>query len=707
MPLEEAIILQRIKKIISDDLKNQDHTDKLEKVIFEIILNSVKDMVYLMRVEEGDKFRYIYANGEAVKHAQLSDSNLGQTLQEVLEPNLAKKLQNHYEEVVRRNEPLTFQSSTLIDGVELNAESILTPIMDNEGKCRFVVSVTRNNTETVLEKRRLVESQQRYRSLVEHNMDGILTLTENGIILQSNPSNYSIMGYTERELKFLKFTDFLSTEDVRVFESLLENTLNGVNKDNINCQIIHKSGQTIFTQMKLVPIIIHDQITGVYCIVRDISEQVRNDEVIRYIAFHDQLTGLPNRSSLKEDIQEIVKNASLNKESFSLMYIDLDRFKFLNDTMGHNNGDLLLKEVAKRLTTLGSDKKTNVYRQGGDEFILIILNTTPVETREIAEKVIKLFHIPFLLQNQEFYVTSSLGISIFPANGMDGESLIKNADTALYQVKERGRGNYQFYLDDMQKGDSRTMLIETCLRKAIEKKELVLYYQPQVDLQTMEVTSFEALIRWDCKLLGFLEPSAFIPLAEETGLIHSIGEWVIEEVSKKLKAWKEKGITDVTIALNLSAKQFQQPNLVEIIKNAIEKNNLHPGQLEVEITEGAMQDTKETVTILNRLQGLGVQIAVDDFGTGYSSLSYLKQFPINTLKIDRSFVEDVLTDQKNAAITTTIIHLAQSLGLNVIAEGVELVEQADFLRRMECKKAQGYLFSRPLTEKQIEDTYFN
>jgi diguanylate cyclase (GGDEF)-like protein/PAS domain S-box-containing protein len=697
--------MRRIMPLLDEGDWNKDYVDKMEKIINEIILSAVKDMVYLMKVEPDGTFRYIYANKEAFKNANISEASMGLTLQDVLPSETASHLQLKYEEAVRRKSPLTFQDSVTINDAEIFGESILTPIVDEEGQCRFVVSVTRDITETVNEKLRLIESRQRYQSLMDHNMDGVCSLNKSGVILQANPSTYSITGYTERELKHLQLTDLLIMDHVRLVEGALVSTLDGNTKDNITCQMIHKSGETIYVQLKMIPIVVNQEIIGVYSIIRDITEQVRNDEVMKFIAYHDHLTGLPNRSLLKEEIHEFVRKAELNSEKFALMYLDLDRFKFLNDSMGHNVGDLLLKEVALRLTSLGKHNNTTVYRQGGDEFVIIAKETNRCKSENVAEKVLELFNIPFLLSSQEFYVTPSVGISMYPNDGQDGETLIKNAHTALYQVKERGRGHFQFYSNDMQSGGSQSMLLETCLRRAIEKDELILYFQPQIDLYTGEINSFEALLRWNCGLLGFVSPADFIPLAEETGLIVPIGEWVIEEVCRQLSEWNKKGYTDVIVAVNLSARQFQQPNLVGLIKESLEKNHINPSQLEIEITEGAMQDTKETILILHRLKDIGVQISVDDFGTGYSSLSYLKRFPLNTLKIDQSFVRDVLTDNKDAAITTTIIHLAQSLGFNVIAEGVELDEQAEFLRRMDCQKAQGFLFSKPKPAGQIELEY--
>ncbi|WP_456275686.1 sensor domain-containing protein [Bacillus sp. AK128] len=686
------------------DIKDRDYSNRMAQIINEIILNVVSDLVYLMKVENGSIFRYVYANKAAFKRANITEDSMGLSIHEVIPTDFANHLQKYYEKAVKYGQPLVFQDTVKIDGEEVYSESILTPIYDDEGQCRYVVSVTRDITDKMKEQFRLLESQQRYKSLMDHNMDAVFSVNESRVILNANPSTYSITGYTEKELQHLLLTSLVVHEYVKKIDQLFYDTLEGKTKDNITCQMIHKSGNIIDVHLKMIPIVVNVEIKGVYIIMRDITEQIRSNEVMKFITYHDHLTGLPNRSSLKEDIHNVVLNSKKHKQVFGLMYLDLDRFKFLNDSMGHYVGDLLLKEVAQRLSSLQSTTIT-VYRQGGDEFILIIEDTNRCQTHKIAEQVLSLFQVPFLLTSQEFYVTPSVGISMYPHDGQDEETLIKSADTALYRVKERGRGHFQFYSNDMQKDDSQTMLLETCLRRAIEKDELLLYYQPQVDLFTGEVYSYEALLRWDCGLLGFVSPADFIPLAEETGLIIPIGEWVITEVCDQLRKWRSKGYTNISVAINLSARQFQQPNIVEYIKNAIQINDINPSQLEIEITEGAMQDTKETIKILNRLKEIGVQISVDDFGTGYSSLSYLKRFPLNTLKIDQSFVRDVLTDEKDAAITKTIIHMAHSLGFNVVAEGVELEEQAELLRIMECEKGQGYLFSKPIPASQIEQEF--
>jgi diguanylate cyclase (GGDEF)-like protein len=426
--------------------------------------------------------------------------------------------------------------------------------------------------------------------------------------------------------------------------------------------------------------------------------------MITYMAYHDQLTGLPNRSSLKKELDNAVAEAIELDQEFALMFIDLDRFKFFNDSMGHVAGDHLLKEVGRRLSSI-SQRGYKVFRQGGDEFIIIVPNSSREHSEAFAEKLNRMFEKPFILEKKEFFITASIGISLFPTDGNDVDTLVKNADTALYRAKELGRALYQFYSTDLQKQSSHLMHIETGLRRAIEKNELEIYYQPQLDLSSGKVTSFEALLRWNHPTLGFVSPAEFIPIAEDTGLILSIGEWLVHTVCQNLKRWKESGYGTVSVGINLSPKQFQQPELVNMIQRNIEENQIYPGSLEIELTEGAMLDPKKTMLTLAKLKEIGVRIAVDDFGTGYSSLSYIKKLPIDTLKIDKSFVKDVLRDEKDAAITTTIIHLAQSLGLSVIAEGVEEEQQVEFFKIMGCHKVQGYFFSKPIPEDELIEHY--
>jgi diguanylate cyclase (GGDEF)-like protein/PAS domain S-box-containing protein len=678
---------------------------RMAEMIFNIILKHIQDLIYVMKVEDSKVFRYVFVNEIALKHAKMPKDYIGKTLQDVLPIETAIHIQEKYELVISERSVITYQDQlTLPDGRTVYGESILTPVFNENGIIEYVVSVTRDVTKSVYEKNKLIESQQRYKSLMDHNMDAVFSLDRNGIFQHANPSTFQLLGYSETDLLKTSIFSLVSKCDKENFHQMFFRAVEGSTKESLVCHLIHKDGRNIKVQFKTVPIFVNDAIIGIYGIVRDITEQSRAEEMIKYMAYHDYLTGLPNRSSLKKRLNEAIKEAKISQEIFAVMFIDLDRFKFINDSMGHNIGDQLLKEVAERLTAVFEEDC--VFRQGGDEFIILLRNCNRKIAAKFAEKIIRAFQVPFQIEHQEFYMTTSIGISLFPNDGEDDETLIKNADNALYRVKEKGKGNYQFYSEDMLKATPHLLLIETGLRKAAERNELQVCYQPQVSMDSGAIHSFEALLRWNSPLLGCISPSQFIPLAEETGLIIPIGEWVIESVCEQIKLWEKQGYSEISVAVNLSAKQFHQANLAEVIHQKLKKYDVQPNKLEIEVTEGAMRDTKETLFILDRLKEIGVRISIDDFGTGYSSLSYLKRFPIDALKIDQSFVKDILIDKKDAAIIKTIIHLAESLGMDVIAEGVENEEQAVFLQHAGCHKAQGFYFGKPVPAEEVERLYF-
>lgn len=550
----------------------------------------------------------------------------------------------------------------------------------------------------------MIESEQRYRSLIDHNLDAVFSIDLKGKILDVNPAAQSLTGYTIKQLKTKKISSLICDADLPSFSSILDETLIGNAMESIDCRFMHRKGQHLTIHLKTIPIVIHSEIKGMYVILRDLTEQAKSTELIKYMAFHDQLTGLRNRRALLEQLDDLVNRKKKSNDEFALLFIDIDRFKYLNDTLGHIVGDQILKQVAERLVEIQKDNCT-VFRQGGDEFIIVLEDTDRQRAGEFAQKVLCRFMDSFYFNSQEYYITPSIGISLYPNDGRDSESLIKNADEALYSVKEKGKAHYQFYRADMQSTGINILALEAHLRKAIEREELELYYQPQIHLFTNEINSFEALLRWNSKELGLVSPAEFIPLAEDTGLIIPIGNWVINRACRQIKEWIDKTGKPIRVAVNISPKQFLQLDLVRIIKNAIEQYEILPSLLEIEITEGAMQDTKETIPILKKLKDLGITISVDDFGTGYSSLSYLKQFPIDVLKIDQSFIRDIKLNDKDAAIITTIIHLGKSLGMEVVAEGVEEQSQVDFLIAADCEKAQGFYFARPLKAQEAKEKF--
>jgi diguanylate cyclase (GGDEF)-like protein len=420
------------------------------------------------------------------------------------------------------------------------------------------------------------------------------------------------------------------------------------------------------------------------------------------MAYYDALTGLPNRVLLQDRLRQAMIEADRHERLVALLFIDLDRFKNINDTLGHEMGDLLLKKVAQRLLSCVRPGDT-VARPGGDEFMVVLADVAHVDdVSRVTQKVIDVFSPPFEIGGRELFVTSSIGATLYPFDDRDVDALYRNADAAMYHAKDEGRNNFQFYSAEMNDQSLKRLSMETALRRALDRDEFRLYYQPQIDIMTGRIIGAEALIRWQHPEWGLVPPLEFIPLAEETGLIVPIGEWVLRTACAEARAWQDAGLPPVRVAVNLSARQFRQQDLFDVITTALQHGGLEPKWLEVEVTESmVMRDVNRTIDILHGLERMGVSVAIDDFGSGYSSLSYLRRLPIAVIKIDRSFIEHIPGNPDDAAIATAIIALAKSLQLTVVAEGVETQEQLDFLRHHGCGTAQGYYFARPLPAEEF------
>ncbi|TMH75890.1 MAG: EAL domain-containing protein [Betaproteobacteria bacterium] len=426
------------------------------------------------------------------------------------------------------------------------------------------------------------------------------------------------------------------------------------------------------------------------------------EDQLRFIATHDSLTDLPNRSLFNERLRHALHQGTRYTRGIAVMFIDMDRFKVVNDSLGHSAGDRLLQDSAKRLAECLRESDT-VARLGGDEFVVMIENfTAPKDAIAVAQKALASLAKPFFVDGQEFLMSASIGISTFPDDGKDAETLLKNADIAMYRAKDQGRNNYQFYSAQMNKHTFERLAMESSLRRAVERSEFQLHYQPKLDLRTGAIAGVEALVRWQHPDWGMVSPAQFIPLAEETGLIVQIGEWVLRAACEQNKRWRDQGIPPLRVAVNLSARQFAQKTLLSDIAKTIAQSGLTPDCIELEITESLVMTNPEHATeTLHKLKTMGISLSIDDFGTGYSSLAYLKRFPIDCIKIDRSFIKDIPTEADDMAITRGVIALGHSLRLKVVAEGVETVEQQDFLRSNDCDEMQGYLFSKPLPAEEV------
>ncbi|MHB8172524.1 MAG: EAL domain-containing protein [Thermincolia bacterium] len=564
-----------------------------------------------------------------------------------------------------------------------------------------------------LEERRLAEQaiweeKERVQVTLYSIGDAVITTDSSGIVEFLNPVAQDLTGWSNENAKGKPLLDVFNIinettnlpVDNPVEKCLREGRIVGLANHTV---LIHRDGHRFAIEDSAAPIKnMEGQIIGAVMVFHDVSDKRNLLKQMIHQAHHDPLTNLPNRILFYDRLNLELAHTQRNKEMLGVMFLDLDRFKVVNDTLGHAMGDELLKGVARRLTKCLRDSDT-VSRLGGDEFTILVPGLNNEEDiAKIAHKILKTLQQPWLLGGQEFYITTSIGIALYPNDGEDAGTLLKHADTAMYRAKEQGRNSYQLYTPAMNTKILERLALENNLRHALSRKEFIVFYQPQVNTQIGKIIGMEALVRWqhEDKLIS---PSEFIPLAEDTGLIIPIGEWVLYTACAQNKAWQEAGYPPVRITVNLSARQFQQLNLTSSIAEILNETALDPHWLELEITESvAMQDVDLTIKVLNELREMGIHIAIDDFGTGYSSLNYLKRFPIQTLKIDKSFVQDIHTNPDDAAIVSTIIVLAHNLKLKVIAEGVETVEQLYFLKQRQCFEMQGYLFSRPVPAKDFE-----
>jgi diguanylate cyclase (GGDEF)-like protein len=432
-------------------------------------------------------------------------------------------------------------------------------------------------------------------------------------------------------------------------------------------------------------------------------QRKRAEETLQHQAHYDWLTDLPNRIMFHDRLTLAVAHAERQRKMLAVLFVDLDRFKTIVDTLGHAVGDQVLRGVAERLSSVLSDSDT-LARLGGDEFVVLLPDVGRADrAAKLAQQMLEVLKEPFHFGNNELHITTSIGISLYPYDGEDADALLKNSDTALYRAKEQGRNNYQLYTPAMNARAFERLAMENSLRRALDKEEFLLHYQPIIDMASGQIVGMEALVRWQHPDLGLVFPAEFISLAEETGLIVPLGEWVLRKACAQSQAWQKAGLPPLMLSVNLSARQFQHHDLVDIISRVLKETELNPRCLELEITETiAMQNADYTIVLLRELKDRGINISLDDFGTGYSSLSYLKKFPISTLKIDQSFVRDIDSDPSDAAIANAIIVLAHSLNLIVVAEGVETIEQLKFLKQSHCDKLQGYLFSGPVNEPAFE-----
>ena len=557
----------------------------------------------------------------------------------------------------------------------------------------------------------LRESEERHRTVLESAPDPVVVYDIDGTVTYLNPAFTRVFGWALSESGGQNI-DFVPVEYLpdaqRIFRRLKGGeTISGIEtcrltKDGKKMQV-SISGAGFFDSQAILQ--------GSVITIQDITERKKTEEEIKFIAFHDVLTGLPNRKSfymrLEDQLfpphnQSDVERRRVGGSKQALLFLDLDKFKYVNDTLGHDVGDSLLKVVATRIKDCVR-KSDDVFRLSGDEFTILLNDfTDDVDVVKVAEKIREAVARPYHIKDHEIYITISIGISVYPDDGEDVESLVKNADMAMYAAKEEQQG-YRFFTEEMNQKALERMRIESSLRTALQDDQFAVYYQPLVNTRN-QIVGMEALLRWHHPEWGLLNPSKFIPIAEETGTIIPIGKWVLSTVCHQTKQWYDMGYKDFYVAVNLSTRQFREPDLVETVEQILETTGLPPDYLKLEVTEsGIMENPEDAMVKMKVLQAKGIHFSIDDFGTGYSSLSYLKQYPIDTLKIDRSFVMDFLTNKDDREIIKTIIAMANNLDMDTVAEGIETPEQQEFLTHQGCQVMQGYYFGRPMPAKNVEE----
>jgi diguanylate cyclase (GGDEF)-like protein/PAS domain S-box-containing protein len=542
-------------------------------------------------------------------------------------------------------------------------------------------------------------AEHTYRMMVEAMNEGVITLAADGTILYCNRCFTDMLKMPPDKIAGRLFQTFVAPFNIAMVDKMLQ----GVEHQKAEIWLLDAHGMElpVFLSPKILQI--KDEPTIIYMVAMDLTSHKQYEARLEYQANYDALTGLANRKYLHERLQQAIVLAHRYQHQVTVAFIDLDHFKFINDSLGHHVGDHVLKVVATRLKDCMRENDT-VARHGGDEFVVVIDRSDETVISLLMPRILASIAEPIMVDDRELHVTCSIGFSLYPIDGQDTDTLVRNADIAMYRAKEQGRNNVQFYTEELNRKISKRLGMESILRHALARNEFFLHYQPQVTLKTGCIVGVEALLRWNSEAVGIISPSDFIPLAEELGLIVPIGEWVLRTACAQMKAWHEAGLPKISVAVNLSARQFRQKDLVEVISRVLQETGLAPCYLEIELTESMMvHDVELGVAILAKLKAMGIKLSIDDFGTGYSSLSYLKRFPINVLKIDQSFVKDITNDADDAAIARSIIALAHSLNLEVIAEGVETEGQLKYLSAHLCDAIQGYYFSQPLSAAACEE----
>ncbi|MBL8517384.1 MAG: EAL domain-containing protein [Betaproteobacteria bacterium] len=644
-----------------------------------------------------DNFTCLLANKAYARTWGVDENKIvGMRVPEIIGPDGWKQIEPYVRRVLK-GETVSYERVITPPSGERVIEVMLIPHLDDNGIANSAFVMINDITRHRQAERVIRDSEERLKKFTEATNEGIL-FHDQGRVIDCNDAMARMIGSPREQMIGRSIFEFVAPEAVDQIRGNIETAF----EKTYESVILRADGSRIAVEITGKQMLF-DGVIHRMTVIRDITDRKEAEARIQFLAHHDTLTQLPNRLMMMDRLEHMLAAAKRHAKMVGVLFIDLDNFKTVNDSLGHHAGDELLKRVAGRIQSClrAADM---VARLGGDEFLVVVSDLALAEdVVPVAEKLLQTVSESFSIEGHVLTVSPSIGISIFPRDGNDRDALIKNADAAMYLAKESGRNNFQFYTAQLNKGAFEALAMESGIRRAIEQVQWMAHYQPEVSLFTGELTGIEALIRWKHPELGVLGPDKFISVAEHRGLIMPIGKWMLNEAVRQNADWQRMGLPKVPIAVNLSPLQFRQPQLVEIVQRALEEAGLEGQYLELEITENLlMQDTQQVARTLGELKRLGVKLTVDDFGAGYSSLSYLKRYPIDKLKIDRSFVRHVPGSIEDTAITNAMISLSKSLGMKVLAEGVEREAQADFLRGQKCDEMQGYLVAAPMSAVDFE-----